>query len=401
MGLFAALEARRRGLEPIVFEAGRVGEALFSWGSARLFSPVAMNVPESARRLLGPGVDPDALLTGPEMVERVLLPLARSLDGRVRTGLRVAAVSRAGMRRGDFASHPLRAERPFRLLLDTAAGEETFEADAVLDASGAATPCLAGAGGMPAPGERRLGARVLRRLGDVEEGLPAMAGGSVLLLGHGHSAATALGWMAELAARSPATRVTWAVRTGNRRPCAEVADDPLPERRRVSTAANDLAGAPPEFLRVERRAVLESLSEERGRLRAALSGGRGGLFDAVIALTGYRPDWSFVSELALEISPATEGARGLSLALARVTDCLSMPAVSARDLASGEPGFFAIGAKSYGRSRHFLLRSGLAQLETVLDILAGPAGASDSVPAAGAGGVSGKAGGFPAGCDQG
>ncbi|HEY7575192.1 MAG TPA: FAD-dependent oxidoreductase, partial [Thermoanaerobaculia bacterium] len=62
MGLFAALEARRRGLEPTVFEAQRVGEALYSWGSARLFSPVSMNVPEPVRRLVGQDVDPDALL---------------------------------------------------------------------------------------------------------------------------------------------------------------------------------------------------------------------------------------------------------------------------------------------------------------------------------------------------
>ena len=179
-----------------------------------------------------------------------------------------------------------------------------------------------------------------------------------------------------------------------------VADDALPERRRISTTANDLAAAPPEFLRVERRAVLESISEEGGSLRAALSGGRGGRFDAVIALTGYRPDWSFVSELALEISPATEGSRGLSLALARVTDCLSVPAVAARDLGSGEPGFFAIGSKSYGRSRHFLLRTGLAQLETVLDVLAGPAGAFDGGDPARAGGVFGKVRGVSAGSDQ-
>jgi hypothetical protein len=242
---------------------------------------------------------------------------------------------------------------------------------------------------------------VRRRLGEVEEDLPAMAGGSVLLLGHGHSAATALGWLAALAERSRGTRVTWAVRSGNRRPCAEIAGDPLPERRRVSAAANDLAASPPEFLRVERRAALESLSEEGVRLHAGLSGGRGGAFDAVIALTGYRPDWSFVSELTLEISAATEGARGLSLALGRGGDCLSAPAVSERDLGSGEPGFFAIGAKSYGRSRQFLLRTGLAHLQAILDILAGPtAGASVGGPAARPGAVFGKAGAVSAGSDQ-
>ena len=46
------------------------------------------------------------------------------------------------------------------------------------------------------------------------------------------------------------------------------------------------------------------------------------------------------------------------------------PEVSDRDLESGEPGFALVGAKSYGRLPTFLLRTGLAQLERVVDRLA-------------------------------
>jgi len=44
---------------------------------------------------------------------------------------------------------------------------------------------------------------------------------------------------------------------------------------------------------------------------------------------------------------------------------------SAADLASGEPGFHLVGARSYGRARTFLLQTGYAQLDTILDGLAG------------------------------
>jgi len=121
---------------------------------------------------------------------------------------------------------------------------------------------------------------------------------------------------------------------------------------------------------VERRAAVESVQHKCGRLGVSLGGGRAGWFDAVVGLTGYRPDVSFLSELAVEVSPATEGAARLSRALASVTDCLAVPAVSARDLDSGEPRFHLIGAKSYGRLPTFLLRTGLQQLETILDGLA-------------------------------
>ena len=370
MGLEAALGALERGFEVTVLEKGRVGESLRRGGSTRFFSPLGMNVSGRVARLLGPDLPPaEALLTGIEMAERVLEPLAARppLAGRVRTARRVVAVGRARMTRAEMAGHPLRAERPFRLLVESPQGEEVIEAEAVLDASGIYdTPAAVGAGGVPARGERAVQARLIRHLGTLEDRLTGLAGRDVLLVGHGHSAANALGL---LAAVSPAPRVTWCVRTPNRRPCVEVASDPLPARQSVVAQANDLAADPPAFLRVERRAGVEAVEAVNGHLGVARSGGRRGEFDAVVGLTGYRPDLSFLSELALEISPVSEGAARLQRALAGVTDCLSVPKVGAEDLASGEPGFHLVGFKAYGRLPSFLLRTGLAQLEPILDLL--------------------------------
>lgn len=370
MGLEAALGALERGFDVTVLEKDRVGASLLAWGAARFFSPLGMNLSPRARRFLGAEPPDDALLTGPEMVSAVLEPLARTpaLRDRVRLGCRVAGVGRARLTRRDMPGHPLRHERPFRLLVETAAGEEMLEADAVLDATGAAIPAAIGTGGVPAPGERAAASLFLRRLGEVEAQLDALEGRDVLLVGHGHSAATAVAWMAQ---RPRPPRITWATRSLNRRPCVEVAEDPLPERARVVREANHLAEAPPPFLRVERRAVVESITPEGGRLTVALGGGRRGTFDAVVALTGYRPDHSFLSELALEISPSSEGAARLTKAISAVTDCLATPVVSAADLQSGEPRFHFVGAKSYGRLSTFLLRNGRSHLETILDGLAG------------------------------
>ncbi len=148
----------------------------------------------------------------------------------------------------DFAGHPLRSERPFRVLAETPAGERSFEADLVLDASGVTgQPCWMGEGGLPARGERDLAGRIVRDLGSLDRRLARLAGRHVLLVGHGHSAATALLRLTEVCRENRTTRVTWAVRAANRRPCAEVAEDPLPERQRVASLANDLAQSPPAF----------------------------------------------------------------------------------------------------------------------------------------------------------
>jgi thioredoxin reductase len=370
IGLCAALGARARGLEVTVLERGEVGESLRRWGRTRFFTPLGMNLPPRVRALLSDAPSEDALLTGPEMADRVLAPLAAlpELAGRVRTHHRVLGVGRARMTRGELAGHPLRGERGFRLLVESPAGESMVEADRVIDASGVyGQPVALGSGGLAAPGERALAALLVRDLGRLCERLPFLHGKQILLAGHGASAANALALLAELAHADPSTRVTWAVRSANQRPCLEVADDPLPERRQVVSHANDLAQRPPPWLTVERRASVERLANrDDGSFAVDLSGGRQAIADEVVALTGYRPDLSLLSELALEISPSTEGTARLSRALSAVTDCLSVPKVAPHDLETGEPGFFLAGHKSYGRSRNFLLQTGYAQLETIL-----------------------------------
>ena len=371
MGLEAALGGLDRGLAVTVLEKGRVGESFRRYGETRLFSPFSMNVSARARALLGSQAPaPDALLTGREMAERVLEPLAASapLAGRILTGHTVTAIGRARMTRREMSGHPLRGERPFRILVETPRGEEVVEADAVLDASGVyGRPAAVGVGGIPARGERGLDGALVQRLDVFQAALGGLAGRDVLLVGHGHSAAGAL---AAMAAQPDPPRIVWATRSPNRRPCVEVASDPLPERARVAARANDLACDSPSFLTVERRAGIEAFAPRGGRVEATLSGGRGGVFDTVLGFTGSRPDLSFLSELALEVSPASEGALGVARALAGVTDCLAVPKVRPADLDSGEPGFHLVGAKSYGRLPTFLLRNGLEQLETILDGLA-------------------------------
>ena len=54
------------------------------------------------------------------------------------------------IRRDDLPGHPLRADRPFRLLVSTPDGDRVFQAGRVLDASGVFDrPCGAGCGGQP------------------------------------------------------------------------------------------------------------------------------------------------------------------------------------------------------------------------------------------------------------
>jgi thioredoxin reductase len=383
MGIAAAIGAADRGCEVTVLERGEVGASLRTWGATRFFSPLRMNVSPRMREILGSDLpDPEALLTGAEYVERVLVPLTERepLHGRVKTGCTVMAIGRRGLTRTDYAGHPLRAERPFRVLAsgrgigEQAGGllhtEEVFEAEVVMDASGGLTvPRPIGAGGLPARGESHLARRPIRTLGELASLRDEMRGKRVLLLGDGHSAANAVAVLEDLAREDSSTRVTWAVRTANRRPCEEVPNDPLPERSAVVARANALAETPPAFLTVERRAMIDSVAQTNGHATISLTGNRVVDADFIAAFTGYKPDPSFLSEMAVEISPVTEGGASLYRAISCITDCLSVPAVKPADLSTGEPGFWFVGSRAYGRSRSFLLQTGFAQLEVVLDAI--------------------------------
>ena len=366
MGIAAAIGALDRGCDVIVLERGDVGASLRTWGGTRFFSPLHMNLSARMRELLGASTpDPNALLTGSEYADLVLAPLVERepLLGRVRTRHNVIAVGRRGLTRNDYAGHPLRAERPFRVLCDN---DETFDAEVVLDASGGfVVPRPIGAGGLPARGESRMARRPIRTLGELMSVGDELRGKRVLVVGDGHSAANAIGWLAD---RS--VNIVWAVRNANRRPCEEVPNDPLPERRAVVERANDLASDPPPFLRIERRAMIESVAQNNGHVAVSLSGNRVVETDLIAAFTGYRPDGRFLSELALEISPVTEGGARLYRAISCITDCLSVPNVKPEDLQTGEDGFWFVGSRAYGRSRTFLLQTGLAQLEVMLDAIA-------------------------------
>lgn len=361
MGLDAAVSCLRRGHEPIVLEAHTPGHNLRAWGPTRFFTPLGMNLSEAARTLMARPVAADALLTGPETAELLAqIAASEALAKHVHCNHRVIRITRHDWPRGEHAGHPIRAEMPFRILCAAPDGERMLEADAVLDATGTY--------GQPVPlmvtNAEALRGRVARTLGELHGRMPELEGARVLLTGDGHSAANAI--VALESAR--AAHVTWAVRGRDLRPLTSVTDDPLPERARIVARANELCVKPPSWLTVLRAATMQAVSHDASRsLTIAFSGERSVSVDLVVALHGYAPDLDISSELPLDISPATGGAGALARALANVTDCLTVPRVLAKDLASGEPRFHMIGAKSYGRASTFLLQNGRAQLEAILD----------------------------------
>ena len=265
IGLEAALYARYLGYTVDVYERDRVGEHLQQFGHVRLFSPFGMNAsPLGVAALAAQDAawhPPDdlALLTAAEYVQQYLLPLAQSdlLAGNVHEQTEVLFVGRESLRKSDRPGSKSRAQQPFRLLLRDAEGREfTAAADVVIDATGNyGNPNWAGAGGIPALGERRLrkqAARQKRNERLIEYGLPDIAGKErkhfagkkVLVIGSGYSAATNVLALLELAKREDRGEIVWVTRLQPAEdqqgsgPIPRIPGDPLAERDRIAAAAN-------------------------------------------------------------------------------------------------------------------------------------------------------------------
>ncbi|WP_022882166.1 NAD(P)-binding domain-containing protein [Gryllotalpicola ginsengisoli] len=371
-GLAAAAHLLEHGIEPLVLERGSAaGAAVAEWGHVRLFSEWPELIDRAARRLLeatgwaAPGA---GYPTGGEWVARYLAPLAEALGDRVRTGVTVTGISRAGR---DKVVNAGRAAQPFEVRGVAADGTELrLLGRAVLDASGTWNhPNPAGASGLPALGEKQAAQAGLISY-RIPPSVAQLAGKHVVVVGSGHSAAHAVIRLAGLVRRAPGTRVEWAIRGGAPSGLSS-ADDQLPARGALGGRAQE-AVADGRVVQVTGFRTTE-IRRTGGRLSLVGDDGRRlDDVDHVIALTGFRPDLSIVRELRTAIDPGLEAVAGLAGEIdPNVHSCGTVRATGALELAQPEPGFYLLGAKSYGRAPTFLALTGYEQVRSVVAELAG------------------------------
>ncbi len=387
VGLAAAAHLRERGTPFVVLEASDgVAASFVSTAHVRLFSSWQMNVDRAAARLLERAgwalPDPAELPTAGELRTQYLEPLATLLGDDIRFGVRVESVSRRGF---DKVKTTGRESAPFVLRLRTSAGHEDIEASAVIDASGTwANPSWMGANGLPAIGEREHAARIRYGMPDVLGSQRSRyANKRVLVVGAGHSAAGSLLALAELASSAPRTSIVWAVRGKNlARVFGGGESDGLPERGQLGSRLRALVDA--GQLELVRGLHIEAVAEHGARLTVQGTGETGAEhienLDEIIVATGARPDLSLARELRLRLDPWLESTEALApLIDPNVHHCGSVPPHGHRELAHPEAGYYAVGAKSYGRAPNFLLATGYEQVRSVVAALAGDLASADHV----------------------
>jgi hypothetical protein len=205
----------------------------------------------------------------------------------------------------------------------------------------------------------------------------------VLVIGGGHSAANALLDLARLADNEPDTQLIWAVRSATlARVFGGGTADRLPGRGKLGTDLKQLVDS-------GRLQVVMSFSAVRvdETDRGATVTGQGpsgeitlGPVDRIIVATGLRPDLDMTRELRLDLDPWLEAPRAIApLIDPNLHSCGTVPPHGYRQLAHPEPGYFAVGIKSYGRAPTFLMATGYEQVRSIAAHLAGDQAAADEV----------------------
>ena len=368
VGLAAAAHLADRGLPFVVLEAGDgVASSMADWAHVRLFSPWRYNTDPTAWALLDAAgwraPDPDVLPTGGEIISDYLAPLAAhpAIAPRLRLGVSVTAIARLGVDRVRTAG---REEAPFLLRLSD--GSEVL-ASAVIDASGTwRTPNPVGGYGIPAHGEADA-----RRAGRIFDGMPdvtgalrdAFAAKAVAVVGAGHSATGTLLALAELAD----TTIHWLVRASKADRAYGGGDaDALPARGAIGTQVRALVAA--GRVSVHTGFFVHEVTDQ-GLVSAD---GRKVDAEVIVNATGARPDHTLAGELRLDLDPVLGSTRALApLIDPNVHSCGTVPPHGVDELAHPEPGFYVVGAKSYGRAPTFLLATGYEQVRSIVSALAG------------------------------
>ena len=376
VGLAAAAHLNGRDIPTIVLEAGpAAGAAVSEWAHIRLFSPWSELIDPQAAKILaeaGWSEPPsERYPTGGEWARDYLQPLADAL-GIVRYNHAVVGVTRRGR---DLVVDSGRESEPFTVHVSTPDGDHRLHARGVIDASGTWNgPNPLGGDGLPAVGEKAFVSRISYRVPDLTD--PATrsryAGKHVAVAGTGASAQTALIALTRLAQEESSTRISWLVRRSSPgQAFGGGENDELPERGALGLRAKAAVSEGPVTAVPGFRTAAVEPDGERVRLTSADGQVVEGV-DEIVALTGFRPDLSILSEIRLDLDPVLQSPRVLApLIDPNVHSCGTVYPHGAKELAQPEQGFYLAGMKSYGRATSFLALTGFEQVRSVVAEIAG------------------------------
>ena len=188
--------------------------------------------------------------------------------------------------------------------------------------------------------------------------------------------------LAQLGHEAPYTRCTWVVRremaSQNAGPIRRVEHDPWPSRDRLAVAANELIHGELGHLAFYPASTVEEVVWQGGleQFHVRLGGAHASELevDRIIACVGHRGENQLLRELQVSVDPRSEAVGTRADDRNSADPAIEEPLLAeAARLLTGEPDFYVLGAKSFGRDSQFTIAAGLEQVRLLFTILGGRA----------------------------
>ncbi|MCA9127034.1 MAG: hypothetical protein KDB22_08110 [Planctomycetales bacterium] len=367
IGVETALYARFLGYYVILFEQAKIGQSLRNRGQSLMPFPiheVVSSVGLAALQAQGAAIDFAAsaeAMTYAQFSEKYLTPVAKTdlLYESVHVNAKVLSISRVGVPLDSAVSSEERAEKEFRILVNSKArGEFTQLADIVLDCSGLGSQrqgMAAGGGATIGQAHNESEVAIGKRdvLGRWRE---RYSGKHTVMLGSGWEAVANAMEFQKLAVSEPATQLTWIVPTrgnGSKIEFALPADvEPSIQLAAESFVASDSTNViPMAALGVEAlsrtsptswKVQIQTQEDETIDVRC----------DEVINCASPLVDWQF----ATPIAAATQTLESFGTPIVRC-----------------EPHYYVLGQKSLPANRLLTPAIGFAQIRHAFAIIGGRA----------------------------
>ncbi len=389
VGLAAAAHLAKRGEAFILLEAGaQAGANILTWGHVRLFSPWRYNIDKAASALLEKHgwqtPDLEALPTGKELVEQYLQPLADIPEIQPHLHFHTKVLS-IGRKDTDKMKTANREQQPFVIHAEKEGMLTTFEARAVLDASGTwGNPNPANSSGIWLKEEQSLQQQMVYGIPDIlGRERERYANKRVAVVGGGHSAINALLDLAQLKEVHPKTDIVWIMRRqrveeayGGEEKDALAARGALGSRIHQLVDDGKVTIFTPFLIRNVKKSMnkIEIMGSQNGKERIIPD------VDEMIVNAGSRPDLMMVREIRTAIDSAVESVEALApLIDPNIHSCGTVRPHGEKELRQPEKDFYIVGAKSYGRAPTFLMATGYEQVRSVIAHLAGDEKAAKKV----------------------
>jgi len=382
VGLAAAAHLANQNQPFVLFESGPdVGHNLLSWAHVRVFSPWKYNLDKVAVKLLQQqgwqAPNKDGLPTGATLVEDYLVPLSNlpQLKPHIVLNTKVMQVNRKGL---DKVKTQGREQQPFVIQVQQQGELKTYEAKAVIDASGTwQNPNPLGSGGNFAIGEQAHTDYIFYGIPEVlGKEKSRFANKNTLVVGGGHSAINSILDLRKLVADHPNTEIHWVLRKENLETVFGGKEkDSLAARGALGKRIEKLVRAGKVKVHTPFQ-ITEIQAQTDGRLQVI--GSQKEMtktlenIDQIICNTGARPDFSFLRELRYNTDAALESVPALApLIDPNVHSCGTVRPHGEAELRQPEKDFYVVGSKSYGRAPTFLMATGYEQVRSIVAALVG------------------------------